>query len=129
MISEIISIVNLIAIIILFILYFTKKNTENFTGAPSGYTDLLVSDPDGNLDTFSLATLEADINTKISDAIKPLNTITTALGALTSQQQQLESKQQQLESQQQQLESKQQQLDSDSLKLNTQYYQKISNIL
>lgn len=69
MISEIISIVNLIAIVILFILFFTKNNKENFTGAPSGYTDLLVSDPDGNLDTFSLSTLETDINTKISTAI------------------------------------------------------------
>lgn len=73
MISEIIPIVNLIAIIILFILYFTKKNTENFTGAPSGYTDLLVSDPDGNLDTFSLSTLETDIDTKITAAITTNN--------------------------------------------------------
>lgn len=74
MISEIISIVNLIAIIILFILFFTKNNKENFTGAPSGYTDLLVSDPDGNLDTFSLTTLETDIDTKITDAITKNNT-------------------------------------------------------
>jgi hypothetical protein len=44
----IISIVNLIAIITLFILFFTKNNKENFTGAPAGYTNLLVSDPDGN---------------------------------------------------------------------------------
>jgi len=69
MISNIISVVNLIAIIILFILYFTKNNKENFTGTPSGYTDLLVSDPDGNLDTFSLSKLETDINTKISTQI------------------------------------------------------------
>ena len=74
MISEIISIVNLIAIIILFILYFTKKNTENFTGAPSGYTDLLVSDPDGNLDTFSLSKLETDIATMVTDAMDAYNT-------------------------------------------------------
>lgn len=73
MISEIISIVNLIAIIILFILYFTKKNTENFTGAPSGYTDLLVSDPDGNLDIFSLSKLETDIDAKITAAINTNN--------------------------------------------------------
>lgn len=73
MISEIISIVNLIAIVILFILFFTKNNKENFTGAPSGYTDLLVSDPDGNLDTFSLSTLETDIDTKITNAITTNN--------------------------------------------------------
>ena len=65
-VNLIISIVNLIAIITLFILFFTKNNKENFTGVPSGYTNLLVSDPDGNLDTFSLSTLEADIDAKIS---------------------------------------------------------------
>ena len=65
-VTLIISIVNLIAIITLFILFFTKNNKENFTGAPSGYTNLLVSDPDGNLDTYSLSTLEADIDAKIS---------------------------------------------------------------
>ena len=65
-VNLIISIVNLIAIITLFILFFTKNNKEKFTGAPSGYTNLLVSDPDGNLDTFSLSTLEADIDAKIS---------------------------------------------------------------
>ena len=65
----IISIVNLIAIITLFILFFTKNNKENFTGAPAGYTNLLVSDPDGNLDTFSMNTLETDIDTKIDTKI------------------------------------------------------------
>ena len=74
MISEIISVVNFIAITILFILYFTKNNKENFTGASSGYTDLLVSDPDGNLDTFSLSKLETDIDTKITAAITTNNT-------------------------------------------------------
>lgn len=121
MISDIISVVNFVAIVILFILFFTKNNKENFTGVPSGYTNLLVSDQDGNLDTFSLATLESDINTKITDAIKPLNTITSTLGILNSRQHQLESQQQQLLSQQRTL-------DSDSLKLNTKYYQKITNL-
>ena len=72
-VTLIISIVNLIAIIILFILFFTKNNKENFTGAPSGYTNLLVSDPDGNLDTFSMNTLETDIDTKISSAVNSLD--------------------------------------------------------
>ena len=77
MISKIIPIVNLIAIIILFILHFTKKNTENFTGVPSGYTNLLVSDPDGNLDTYSLSTLQTNINTQITNALNNYVTTTT----------------------------------------------------
>ena len=80
MISKILSVVNFIAITILFIMVFTKNNKENFTDAPTGYTNLLVSDPDGNLDTFSLTALENDINTKISDALK-LYTTTTDLKA------------------------------------------------
>jgi hypothetical protein len=78
MIVEIVSMVNLIAIVILFILFFTKNNKENFTGVPPSYTNLLVSDSDGNLDTFSLTTLETDIDkkidTKISDAVNSLDT-------------------------------------------------------
>jgi flagellar basal body-associated protein FliL len=68
--SLIISIINLIAIVILFILFFTKTKKENFTGAPSGYTNLLVSDSDGNLDTFSMDTLKTDIQTMIDDSLK-----------------------------------------------------------
>ena len=78
MIVEIVSMINLIAIVILFILFFTKNNKENFTGVPPSYTNLLVSDSDGNLDTFSLTTLETDIDkkidTKISDAVNSLDT-------------------------------------------------------
>ena len=69
-VNLIISIVNLIAIISLFILFFTKNNKENFTGAPSGYTNLLVSDTDGNLDTFAMDTLKTDIQTMIDDSLK-----------------------------------------------------------
>lgn len=74
--------VNLIAIVIFFILFFNKNNKENFAGVPPSYTNLLVSDPDGNLDTFSLTTLETDIDkkidtkidTKISDVVNSLDT-------------------------------------------------------
>ena len=65
-ITNIICIINLIAIAILFILFFTK-NKESFTGAPSGYTNLLVSDSDGNLNTFSMEKLETNIN-NLADA-------------------------------------------------------------
>ena len=70
MISNIITIINFIGIVVLFILFFTKSSTETFKNAPSGYTNLLVSDSEGNLDTFSTAVLEADIDTKISTALK-----------------------------------------------------------
>jgi len=73
-ISLIISIINLIAIVILFIIFFTKTKNENFTGAPSGYTNLLVSDSDGNLDTFSMDTLKTDIQTMINDSLEPYET-------------------------------------------------------
>ena len=73
-ISLIISIINLIAIVILFIIVLTKIKNENFTGAPSGYTNLLVSDPDGNLDTFAMDTLKTDIQTMINDSLKPYET-------------------------------------------------------
>ena len=68
-ISLIISIINLIAIVILFIIFFRKTENENFTGTPSGYTNLLVTDPDGNLDTFSLDTLKNDIQIMINDSL------------------------------------------------------------
>lgn len=69
-ISLIISIINLIAIVILFIIFFRKTKNENFTGAPSG-SNLLVTDPDGNLDSFSLDTLKNDIQIMISDSLGP----------------------------------------------------------
>lgn len=73
-ISLIISIINLIAIVILFIIVLTKIKNENFTGAPSGYTNLLVTDLDGNLDTFSMDTLKTDMQTMINDSLKPYET-------------------------------------------------------
>lgn len=47
------------------------KNKESFTGTPTGYTNLLVSDPDGNLDTFSIETLSGDIQTMIDKSLEP----------------------------------------------------------
>jgi hypothetical protein len=76
-ISLIISIINLIAIVILFIIFFTKTKNENFTGAPSGYTNLLVTDLDGNLDTFSMDTLKNDIQIMINDSLGPYVTSST----------------------------------------------------
>ena len=67
-ITNIICIINLIAIIVLFILFFTK-NKESFTGVPSGYTNLLVSDPDGNFNTFSIDKLESNINNLVDARI------------------------------------------------------------
>jgi len=66
MIEIILSVINFIAIVVLYIIVLTRNSKEKFTGAPSGYTNLLVSDPDGNLDTFSLSTLENDIDAKIT---------------------------------------------------------------
>ena len=77
MISDVISIVNLVAIVILYILFFTKNSKENFTGAPSGYTNLLVSDDDGNLNTFSMSTLENDIDSKIQSLSDTINATLT----------------------------------------------------
>jgi len=70
MIEIILSVINFIAIVVMYILFFTRNSKEKFTGVPSGYTNLVVSDPDGNLDTFSLATLENDINTIVANALK-----------------------------------------------------------
>lgn len=70
----IISIINLIAIVIIFILMF-RRNKESFTGAPTGYNNLLVSDTEGNLNTFSMDKLKTDIDTIISSKISPLNTL------------------------------------------------------
>lgn len=67
-ITNIICVINLVAIIVLFILFFTKIK-ESFTGAPSGYTNLIVSDPDGNLNTFSMANLETNINNLVDARI------------------------------------------------------------
>ena len=69
MLTDILSIVNFISIIIIFIILFMKNDKENFTGAPDGYTNLLVSDPDGNLNTFSLSQLESDISAQIISSL------------------------------------------------------------
>lgn len=81
-ITNIICIINLVAIIVLFILFFTK-NREYFTGVPSGYTNLLISDPNGNLNTFSMEDLETNINnlvdTRISSQLNNGGSISTKL--------------------------------------------------
>ena len=81
MIEIIVSVINFILILVLYIVVFTKSSKEMFTGTPSGYTNLLVSDSDGNLDTFSLSTLESDIDAKIStnvsNALKDYTTTAT----------------------------------------------------
>lgn len=69
-VTNIICIINLIAIVVLFILFF-MKNKESFTGAPSGYTNLLVSDSDGNLNTYSTDTLKSAIQTMIDTSLQP----------------------------------------------------------
>ena len=69
-VTNIICIINLIAIIVLFIIVF-MKNKESFTGAPTGYTNLLVSDPDGNLNTLSMETLSSDIQSIINNSLVP----------------------------------------------------------
>jgi hypothetical protein len=111
MIVEIVSMINLIAIVILFILFFTKNNKENFTGVPPSYTNLLVSDSDGNLDTFSLTTLENDIDTKIREALT------------------LYTNTEDLQANYQPVGDYALKTDLDNyLKLGTEYYQKINNI-
>ena len=52
-----------------------RRNKESFIGAPIGYTNLLVSDTECNLSTFSMDTLKTDIDTIISCKISPLNTL------------------------------------------------------
>lgn len=69
MISIIISIVNLVAIVILYVLFFAKKNIGIAKDVPDGYTDLLVTNNKGDLEKLSLPTLENAIETKISTAL------------------------------------------------------------
>lgn len=76
MVSIILSILNLIAILVLYILFFAKNNKENLTDVPSS-TNFLISDDDGNLDTYSLSTLQTNINTQIKNALKDYVTTTT----------------------------------------------------
>lgn len=74
---NIICIINLIAIVVLFILFFrNKKENLFFENEPSGYVNMLVSDADGNLTTFSMNTLNNDIQSMINKSLEPYLTAT-----------------------------------------------------
>lgn len=76
--TNIICIVNLIAIIVLFIIVFMKNKENFFIDQPYGDVNMLVSDVDGNLNTFSLSKLQTDIDKMISDSVsKALKDYTT----------------------------------------------------
>lgn len=58
-----------IALVALVMSLYNFHKKESFDGAPSGYGNLLVSDNDGNLNTFSMDKLQSDIQTMINTSL------------------------------------------------------------
>ena len=59
----------IIGIIGTIIYIYTYKSKESLFGVPHGYTNLLISDPDGNKSTFSIGSLENDIKSKVGPEV------------------------------------------------------------
>ena len=57
--ADIISAINTVAIIVLFVIIFYKK--EPFANVPSGASELMLTDSSGNLYSMALTDLQADI--------------------------------------------------------------------